>query len=129
MKKIPGDILLYIHVYHKKRSYDTRFLKYKVQQTEIFDIFHHFFPFQSLENLENQNFKIEKNTWTYHFTHMYHKWQSYETCFLRYGAWWTQFFVILDHFLHFYPPNNPKNQNFQKIRKQTGDIIILYMLT
>ena len=29
---------------------------------------------------------------------------------LRYGAWWTEFSVILDHFLPFYP-NNPKNEN------------------
>ena len=33
MKKMPGDIILsYIHVYHKWRSYDIWFLKYKVQQ-------------------------------------------------------------------------------------------------
>ena len=28
---------------------------------------------------------------------------NHDICFLRYGAWSTQFFVILDHFLHFYP--------------------------
>ena len=27
------------------------------------------------------------------------------------------FFVILDRFLAFYPPNNPKNQNFEKLTK------------
>ena len=88
MKKMPGDIiLLYIHVYHKWRSYDIWFLKYKVWQTEIFDIFSHFLPFQSLDNLENQNFNIEKSTWRYyHFTHLYHKWQSYDVWFLRYKA-------------------------------------------
>ena len=36
----------------------------------------------------------------------------------------TDFFVILDHFLPFYPPNNPKNQNFEKMKKLTGDIIL-----
>ena len=88
MKKIPGDIiLLYIHVYHKWRSYDIWFLKYKVRQTEIFVILGHFLPFQPLDNLENQNFNIEKNTWRYyHFTHLHHKWQSYDAWFLRYGA-------------------------------------------
>ena len=35
----------------------------------------------------------------------------------------TEFFVILDHFLPFYPPNNPKNQNFGKSKKAPGDII------
>ena len=37
------------------------FLKYKVQQTEIFVILGHFLPFQLPDNHpENQNFKIEK---------------------------------------------------------------------
>ena len=69
-----------------------------------------------------------KNTWTYyHFTNVYHKWQSYDVWFLRYGVQQTEFFVILDHFLPFYPPNNPKNQNFEKMKKTPGDIIILHM--
>ena len=128
---MPGYIiLLYIHVYHKWRSYDIWFLKYKVQQTEIFVILGHFLPFQPPDNLENQNFKIEKNTWRYyHFTHLHHKWQSYDVWFLRYGAWQTEFFVILEHFLPFYPPNNPKNQNFKKMKQKPGDIIILHMCT
>ena len=41
----------------------------------------------------------------------------------------TEFFVILDHFLPFYPPNNPKNQNFEKMKKTPGDIIILHKCT
>ena len=41
----------------------------------------------------------------------------------------TKIFVILDHFLHFYPPNNPKNQNFEKMKKTPGDIIILHKCT
>ena len=38
----------------------------------------------------------------------------------------NKIFVILDHFLLFYPPNNPENQNFKKMTKR-GDIIILLM--
>ena len=40
-----------------------------------------------------------------------------------------QTFVILDHFLPFYPCNNHKNQNFEKMKKKEkpGDIIILQM--
>ena len=38
-------------------------------------------------------------------------------------------FVILDLFLPFYPPNNPKNQNFEKMKKRPGDIIILHKCT
>ena len=80
---------------------------------EIFVILGHFLPFQFSENLEHQNLKIEKNTWRYyHFTHLHHKWQSYDVWFLRYGAWQTEFFVILDHFLPFCSPIDPENQNF-----------------
>ena len=105
-------------------------LKYKVRQTETFVILGNFLPFQPPDNPENQNFKIEKNTWRYyHFTHLHHKWQSYDVWFLRYGVQQTEFFVILDHFLPFYPPNNPKNQNFEKLKKTPGDIIILHMCT
>ena len=38
----------------------------------------------------------------------------------------TKFFVILDHFLLYYLPNNPKNQNFEKMKKTIGSIIILH---
>ena len=37
--------------------------------------------------------------------------------------------VILGHFLPFYPLKNPKNQNFEKMQKIAGDIIILHMCT
>ena len=38
----------------------------------------------------------------------------------------TVFFVILGHFLPFDPPNNPKNQNFEKIKKITGDTLVYH---
>ena len=37
--------------------------------------------------------------------------------------------VILDRFLHFYPSNNLKNQNFEKMRNTPKDIIILHTCT
>ena len=45
---------------------------------------------------------------------------------------WREFFVILGHFLPFDPPNNPKNQNFEKMKKKQkqtkpGDISILHL--
>ena len=97
--------------------------------TEIFVILDHFLPFQPPVNPENQKFKTEKkNTWRYcHFTHLHHKWQSYDVWFLRYGAWQIEFFVIQDRFLHFFPPMNPENQNFDKMKKTNEDIIILQM--
>ena len=48
---------------------------------------------------------------------MYHKWKSYDVWFLKYGAWQTECFVIFDNFLPFYPPNSPKNENFEKWKK------------
>ena len=41
----------------------------------------------------------------------------------------TEFSVILDHFLPFYPPNNPEHQNYEKLKKTPGDIIILHTCT
>ena len=38
-------------------------------------------------------------------------------------------FFILGQILPFYPPNNPKNQNFKKVKKAPGDTIILHKCT
>ena len=137
MNKLLWDIiLLYINVYHKWRSYDIWFLKYKVPQTEMFVILGHFLPFWTPNNPENQNFKIGNSTWWYyHFTHLHHKWQSFDVWLLRYGKQQTEFFVIMDLFLPFYPPMDSENQNFLKWkkkkrrRKPPEDIIILQMCT
>ena len=92
-----------------------------------------FFPFTPLTT---QNIKIlqkwQKNTWRYyHFTQVYHKWQSYDVWFLRYPRQ-TKCFVILEHFLPspspLFLPSHPKNQNFEKTKKNHGDII-LHMCT
>ena len=57
MNKMPADIiLLYIHVYHKWRSCDIWFLKYKVQQTQIFIFLGHFFALSALWKLEKSKF-------------------------------------------------------------------------
>ena len=37
--------------------------------------------------------------------------------------------VILGHVLPFYLPKNLKNQNFEKMKKASGDVIILQMCT
>ena len=70
---------------------------------------------------------MKKNCWRYHhLTQVYQKPQSYEVQDSRYrdtefpeiGSE-TIFFVILG------PPNNPENQNFEKMKKASGDVIIL----
>ena len=38
----------------------------------------------------------------------------------------TEFFVILSNFLPFYPSNNPKNQNLEKIKKKHLEILPFY---
>ena len=115
----------FTHVYQKSQSCDVQFLRYGVRQAEFFVILGHFLPFQPPDNPKNQNFKIEKNTWRYyHFTNVYPKWQSYDVWFLRYEVWRTEFFVILDRFLPFYPPP-PSPLTIQK----SGDIVILHMCT
>ena len=59
----------------------------------------------------------------YPLKHVYHKWMSYDVWFLRYKAQWTELFC------HFDPSNNPKNQNFEKMKKRTAYIIILHLCT
>ena len=39
------------------------------------------------------------------------------------------FFVIFSHFLAFYAPNRPENENIKKLKKAPGDIIILHKCT
>ena len=67
-------------------------------------IYSHFGPFFALlhplsplitQNPENQNFEKmkKKNNWKYHhFTQVYHKWQPYDTWFLKYEVHQTEFF-------------------------------------
>ena len=73
--------------------------------------------------LRKSNFwKNEKNTWRYHFT--YHKWQSYDIWFQRYGVQWTIFFC---HFgLFFFCPftllKTQKIKILKKWQKPTEDL-------
>ena len=54
------------------------------------------------------------------------KLQSYEVQFLGYRV--RTHFAILGNFLPFYTPSyppNPENQHFEKMKKASGDVIIL----
>ena len=59
---------------------------------------------------------------------MYQKWQSYDLWFQRYRAQQTDFFVILDHFLTFFPPNNPKIKILKKWKKHL-ELLIIFLRT
>ena len=120
----------FTHVYHKSWSYDICFLRYKARQ----DFLSFWAIFCPLTLLTTRKIKIlkkwHKHAWRYyHCTHVYHKWQSHEVWFLRYGPQWAGFFVILHHFLPLYPPNNLENQNFEKTKKKPGCILILHICT
>ena len=132
MKKWKKACWRYYHftqVYHKWQSCDVWFLRYGVWWTEFIVILDYFLHFYSPNNPKYENFeKVKKNFWRYYyFTHVYHKWQSYEVWFLRYEVWQIEFLVILYHFLPFYLPNNLKNKNFVKLKKNPRHIIILHM--
>ena len=92
-------------------------------QTEFFVIYDHFSPFFPITT---------------------HKWQSYNVWFLRYEVWWTVFCHFGPFFTLTSPPpcpstpphptpppstNKTKNQNFEKMKKTTGDIINLHKCT
>ena len=92
----------------------------------FFVILDHFLPFYSLWTQKIEILKSWKNTWRYyHFTNVYHRWQSYDVWFLRYGVQRREVFIILDRFLPSYLPNNLKIQNFENMQNQPGDVIIL----
>ena len=86
----------------------------------------HFLPFYPPIDPENQNFQKMKKAlediiilqmFTINDSHMIYGFSDIE--------WNRQnIFVILDCFLPFHPPNNPKNQNVEKLKKAPGDIIL-----
>ena len=79
-----------------------------------------FSPFTPLTTWKIKILKNLKNVWRYyHFTQVYHKWEPYDVWFLRYEAWQTKCFVFT-----LLPPNNPKNQNFEKLKKKTLGVIL-----
>ena len=100
----------------------------------IFCYFGQFFALLSPpSNLKNQNFeKMKQIPADIIILHMCTK------CMVVWMYGWMvhgishtmdRIFVILDHLLPFYPPNNLKNQNFEKMKKTSGDIIVLHMCT
>ena len=112
-EKNPWRYYYFTLVQNKWPSYDVWFLRYQVQQTELLVILDHFLPFYSPSNPKNQNFEKLKKT-PGGIIIVYHKWQSFDVWFLRYWAWWTEFFVIFDHLLPFYPPYQPEKPKFWK---------------
>ena len=90
------------------------------------------FPFDPPNNPKNQNFeKINKcqkilpfYTYVSQITVM-----MYLSWYIRQNISRQNFFVILAYFLPFYPPNNPKNKNFEKNEKSTWRYYYLHKCT
>ena len=96
MKKTPGDIIiLHVSIINQNHMmYDPWDME---RDRKNFSHFGPFYPIAlsphctppPLNNPKNQNFeKMKKDPYRYHhFTQVYHKWQSYDILFLRYGTW------------------------------------------
>ena len=106
----------FTHMHHKSRSYEI---------ISFFVMMGHFLPFDRPNNWKNQSFEKIKKT-------LEILWFTTNDDHMMYSSWDIkrdrQFFLILDYFLPFHlpaaRPNNPKNQNFENIKKSPGDIIL-----
>ena len=106
-------------------SWDTRHDKHS-----FFVILSHFLPFDPPNNLKNQNFEKMKKIL---------KILSFYICIPQMMIIWClvpeiwsttgKFFYYFGLFFALFPLNNSENQNFEKIKKVTIDIIILQMCT
>ena len=99
-KKTPGDtITLHLCITNDDHiMYGSWDIEHNRHNFLLF--YNIFYPFTSLVTWNIKILKKWKNFSRYYrFTDEYHKWQSYDVWFLKYDAKWTEFFVILDHFL------------------------------
>ena len=122
MKKASRDVII-LHMCTKNHNH-MMFASWDRNTTDNFLSFWAIFcPFTPLLTSQKKFGVNVKKTWIYYpITNVYHKWWSYDVWFLRYKAWQT---VILGHFLPFDPPNNLKNQSFEKTKKHLK-ILLFY---
>ena len=86
--------------------------------TESIVILSHFLPLYYTDNLKNQNFeKMKKTPWDIIILHMY----TINENHMMYGSWNMEcnrqnFYSFWNIFCPF-APNNPENQNFEKMKK------------
>ena len=86
--------------------------------------------FRTFTHLATQKIKIlkkwKKTCRYYHFTHVFHKWQSYDVWFLRYLAWQT---ISLLFWTIFPPKKTQKIKILKKWKNSPVNIIILHKCT
>ena len=141
----------FTYVHQKLLWDDLQFLRYGGWKMELLIlIWGYLLPFYLSNSLKNKNLKKwkkkkkknknfkklkkkkkKKKNWRYHhFTHMYQNLLSDDLWFLRYRTWQMELRVlILGYFSLFYPFNSLNNQIFEKMKKNSGDIIIFHMWT
>ena len=133
--KKPGDIIsLHLCTTNDNHmmygSLDIRCNKQSFLWTIICLLWHP--PPKKTKALKNQDFdkmKQKKNSWGYY--HLYQKHINenhimYGSCDMECDR---QFFLTLNRFLPFHSHTNMENHNFDKMKKATRDITILYMCT
>ena len=107
-KTIAGDIII-LHMCTKNHNH-MRYGYWDMEGERIFCHLGPFFAFLPHNNPENQNFKEgKKHLKMSSFHACAPKTWSYDVCLLRYGVRQTWLFVIVGHFLLFYPTIEPKN--------------------
>ena len=116
--------------YHHQNLDDMIYSSWDIEQNILkLVILGHFLPFYPLKTPKIKILKNEKICWRYHhFTHVYHKLKSW--CMVpEISSTTDRFFFHFGKFFAHLPPKNPKNQNFEKMKKMPGDIIILHKCT
>ena len=89
-----------------------------VTDVRFFSFWAIFVPFSPLIAKQIKTIKNKENTWRYQdFTQVYHKSNHMIDDSFDMKRNRQKFFVILGHFLPFYPNKNPKNQSFEKMKK------------
>ena len=118
MKKCLEILSFYIYTCTINEDHIMMYGSWKTRcDRQFFVTLGYFLIFQSPDNPENQNFKVEKNTWRYHFTHLHYKWQSCNVWFLKYGAHQTKFLLFWTVYCHFTSLSTQKIKIFKKWKK------------
>ena len=113
----------YIHPW-----YDVWLLRYQVQQTKLFCRLGHFFAL--LPPWQPKKWKYQKWKKTLEISSFYTS--VPKIIIIRYTVpemWCETDVFILGYAFSFYPPNSPKNENFKKMKRAPGDIIIEHKCT
>ena len=130
IKKIKKNTQRYdyfIPVYQQSSWYDLKFLRYRVLDRLELVIMVHFLPFYP-PPLKTQKIRILKE-----WKKLLEKSSFYTSVPKTRIIWGTvpeirsetdKIFIILGHFLPFYPPNYRENQNLKNMKKSSWDLII-----